>query len=52
MSDLDAIDAQHEAFLAAFNAGDADGIAALVADDAVFMPPNVPRRVARGKGVA
>ena len=41
-ADLAALEANAEAYEAAYAAGDADALAALHADDAVRMPPNAP----------
>jgi len=37
-----AIDKAHEAFVAAMRANDCSALVALVAEDAVFAPPNAP----------
>ncbi len=41
-ADRAAIDKAHEAFLAAMRANDCSALLVLVADDAVFVPPNAP----------
>jgi uncharacterized protein (TIGR02246 family) len=41
-ADVAAIHAATNAWVAAYNAGDADKIAALYADDAIMMPPDAP----------
>jgi ketosteroid isomerase-like protein len=41
-ADADAISASTVAWIAAYNAGDADKIVAMYADDAILMPPDAP----------
>ena len=44
-ADVEAINAVRDAFVVAYNAGDAAALVALLTDDAVVMPPNEPALV-------
>jgi uncharacterized protein (TIGR02246 family) len=46
-ADRGAIDKGHEAFMAAMRASDCNGLLRVVADDAVFTPPNAPNAVGK-----
>jgi len=46
-ADRAAIDKGHETFMAAMRASDCSGMLRVVADDAVFTPPNAPNAVGK-----
>jgi ketosteroid isomerase-like protein len=47
MTDIEAINKVRDDLVESFNAGDADGVIACLADDAIGMPPDVPAKVGK-----